>query len=135
MLASLLRICCLQCRADHDWEAVAAGPDTAVIDVREPGELKAVRRLFKKPAVTPYMQCWPAAHRMLLMRLWPISACPSLQLSPCHPSPNLYAPATCPALQTGSIPGALNLPISAIRGRLEEVPKNKKLYVHCAVSS
>ena len=29
-------------RDQHDWEAVAAGPDTAVIDVREPGELKAV---------------------------------------------------------------------------------------------
>lgn len=61
--------------ADHDWEAIAAGPDTAVIDVREPGELKA----------------------------------------------------------TGSIPGALNLPISAIRNKLEEVPKGKKLFVHCAV--
>lgn len=32
--------------ADHDWEAIAAGPDTAVIDVREPGELKAVSWLL-----------------------------------------------------------------------------------------
>lgn len=32
--------------ADHEWEAIAAGPDTAVIDVREPGELKAVSWLL-----------------------------------------------------------------------------------------
>ena len=62
------------------------------------------------------------------------STCPPLHL--CTLSLNVLP--SCPLLshpQTGSIPGALNLPISAIRNKLEEVPKGKKLFVHCAVSA
>lgn len=62
------------------------------------------------------------------------STCPPLH--PCTSSLNVRP--SCPLLshlQTGSIPGSLNLPISAIRNKLDEVPQGKKLYVHCAVSA
>lgn len=130
----------LQCRAEHDWEAVAAGPDTAVIDVREPGELKAVRNPSKWTCIVGLR----TRHALAAAGRESLHACDCvMQLGSFYPLPNSTAvpgshlcsfTSPCPPPQTGSIPGALNLPISAIRGRLDEVPKGKKLYVHCAVS-
>ena len=33
----------------------------------------------------------------------------------------------------GHVPGAMNIPVDELRSRLSEVPRNKKLFVHCAV--
>jgi len=35
--------------------------------------------------------------------------------------------------ELGSIPGAINIPVDDLRGRLSEVPKNRKIYVFCQV--
>ncbi len=36
-------------------------------------------------------------------------------------------------VQAGTIPGAVNIPIDELRGRLDEIPKNKELLVFCQV--
>lgn len=33
----------------------------------------------------------------------------------------------------GSVPGAINIPQDELRNRLDEIPKNKPIYVHCAI--
>ncbi len=35
--------------------------------------------------------------------------------------------------QLGSIPGAMNIPLDKLRGRLEELPKDKTIYIFCQV--
>jgi len=33
----------------------------------------------------------------------------------------------------GHVPGALNIPVDELRGRLAELPRDKEIFVHCAV--
>ncbi len=40
---------------------------------------------------------------------------------------------TCEENELGSIKGSINIPLDELRKRLDEVPKNKTIYVYCAV--
>jgi rhodanese-related sulfurtransferase len=32
----------------------------------------------------------------------------------------------------GSVPGAVNIPLEALRGRLDELPEDREVWLHCA---
>jgi CoA-disulfide reductase len=36
-------------------------------------------------------------------------------------------------IERGSVPGAINIPVNQLRGRLDELPKNKTINIYCAV--
>lgn len=62
-----------------------------------------------------------------------------LAADPLHPCQAWRRPAllcmlcSVRAVQNGAVPGALNLPVSSLRDRMDEVPRNKLLYVYCQV--